>query len=35
MLKFSKIIYSNPKKIVKENSEYLEIFQLLKWMFQN
>jgi len=30
MLKFSKIISSNPKNIVKENNEYLRIFHLLK-----
>jgi len=30
MLKFSKIISSKLKKIVKENSEYLGIFHLLK-----
>jgi hypothetical protein len=35
MLKFSKIISSkSKKKIVKENSEYLRIFHLLKLMFQ-
>jgi len=35
MLKFSKIIFSKSKNIVKDNSEYLEIFHLLKWKFQN
>jgi hypothetical protein len=35
MLKISKIISSKSKKIVKENSEYLGIFHLLKWFFQN
>jgi hypothetical protein len=34
MLKFSKIISYNSKNIVKENSEYLGIFHLLKWKFQ-
>ncbi len=33
MLKFSKIISSKSKDIVKENSGYLTIFHLLKWMF--
>jgi len=34
MLKFSKIISSKSKKnIVKNNSEYLETFHLLKWFF--
>jgi len=35
MLNFLKIISSKSKNIVKENSEYLEVFYLLKWMFQN
>jgi hypothetical protein len=35
MLNFLKIISSKWKNIVKENSEYLEVFYLLKWMFQN
>jgi hypothetical protein len=35
MLKFSKIIRSKSKDIVKENNEYLGIFHLLKWIFQN
>jgi hypothetical protein len=35
MLKFSNFISSNSNNIVKENSEYLKIFHLLKWMFQN
>ncbi len=35
MLKFSKIIFSNSKNNVKEKSEYLRIFHLLKWKFQN
>jgi len=30
MLKFSKMICSKSKKIVKENNEYLRIFHLLK-----
>jgi hypothetical protein len=35
MLKFSKIISFKSKNIVKDNSEYLGIFHLLKWIFQN
>jgi hypothetical protein len=35
MLKFSKIISSKSKNIVKDNSEYLGIFHLLKGFFQN
>jgi hypothetical protein len=35
MLEFSKIIRSKSKDIVKENNEYLGIFHLLKWIFQN
>jgi hypothetical protein len=36
MLKFTKNISSKPKKIiVKDNNEYLGIFNLLKWIFQN
>jgi hypothetical protein len=35
MLKILKIISSKPKNVVKENSEYLGIFHLLKWKFQN
>jgi hypothetical protein len=35
MLKFSKIIFSKSKNIVKDNSEYLGIFHLLKWVFFN
>jgi hypothetical protein len=35
MLKFSNIIFSKSKNIVKDNSEYLGIFHLLKWIFQN
>jgi hypothetical protein len=35
MLKFSKIISSKSKSIVKEDSEYIRIFHLLKWMFLN
>jgi hypothetical protein len=35
MLKFSKKNSSKSKKIVKENSGYLGISHLLKWMFQN
>jgi hypothetical protein len=35
MLKFSKIIFSKSKNIVKEIIQYLIIFRLLKWMFQN
>jgi len=31
MLKFSKLISSKSKKIVKDNNEYLRIFHLLKW----
>jgi hypothetical protein len=34
MLKFSKIISSKSKNIVKQNNGYLRIFHLLKWMFQ-
>jgi hypothetical protein len=35
MLKFSKrIILWNQKIIVKDNSEYLRIFHLLKWIFK-
>jgi hypothetical protein len=34
-LKFSKIISSKSKNIVKDNSEYLGIFHSLKWIFQN
>jgi hypothetical protein len=30
MLKFSKYIFSKSKNIVKENSEYLRIFHMLK-----
>jgi hypothetical protein len=33
MLKFSKIISSKSKNIVKENSEYLGIFYFLKLIF--
>jgi len=32
MLKFSKIISSESKNIVKDNSEYLGILHLLKWI---
>jgi hypothetical protein len=35
MLKISKIISSKLKKIVMNKSEYLGIFHLLKWKFQN
>ncbi len=35
MLKFSKKKIPNQKNIVKDNSEYLGIFHLLKWIFQN
>jgi hypothetical protein len=35
MLKFSKIISSKSKNIVKDDSEYLGIFYLFKWIFQN
>jgi len=35
MLKFWKNISSKSENIVKENSEYLGMFHLLKWMFQN
>ncbi len=35
MLKFSKIISSKSKNMVKDNSEYFGIFYLLKWIFQN
>jgi hypothetical protein len=34
-LKFSKNKISKSKNIVKDNSEYLGIFHLLKWIFQN
>jgi hypothetical protein len=34
MLKSVEIISSKSKNIVKENSEYLGIFYLLKWKFQ-
>jgi hypothetical protein len=34
-LKISKMISSKSKNIVKDNSEYLWIFHLLKWKFQN
>ncbi len=34
IFKIFKIISSNSKNIVKDNSEYLGIFHLLKWMFQ-
>jgi hypothetical protein len=34
-LKFSKKKIPNQKNIVKDNSEYLGIFHLLKWIFQN
>jgi hypothetical protein len=33
-LKFSKIIFSKSKNIVKDNSEYLRIFHSLKWFFK-
>jgi hypothetical protein len=32
---FQKLFLPNQKNIVKENGEYLQIFHLLKWMFQN
>jgi hypothetical protein len=35
MLKFVEIISSKSKNIVEESSEYLGIFYLLKWKFQN
>jgi hypothetical protein len=35
MLKCWNFISSKSKNIVKENSGYLRIFHLLKWMFQN
>jgi hypothetical protein len=35
MLKFSKIIFFQIKKCMKDNSEYLGIFHLLKRVFQN
>jgi hypothetical protein len=35
MLEFSNIISSKSTNVVKENSEYLGMFHLLKWMFQN
>ncbi len=35
MLKFSKIICSKSKDIAKENEEYLGLFHLMKWKFQN
>jgi len=35
MLKFSKIIYFESDDTVKDNSEYLGIFHLLKCKFQN
>ncbi len=35
MLNFSNFISFKSKNIVKENSEYLGIFHLLKWKFQN
>jgi len=35
LFKFSKIISSKSKNIVKDNNEYLKIFQFLKWKFQN
>ncbi len=35
MLKFSKIIFSKSKNIVKYNGEYLGIFHFLKLIFQN
>jgi hypothetical protein len=35
MFKFLKIISSKSKNIVKDDSEYLGIFHLLKWKFQN
>jgi hypothetical protein len=34
-LKFSFFISSKSKNIVKGNSEYLGMFHLLKWKFQN
>ncbi len=34
-LKFSEIISSKSKNIVKDNNEYLGIFHLLNWIFQN
>jgi hypothetical protein len=35
LLKFSKNISSELKNVVKNNNEYLRIFDLLKWKFQN
>jgi hypothetical protein len=35
MLRFSKNISSKSKNVVKDNSEYLGKFYLLKWIFQN
>ncbi len=35
MLKLSKIAPSKLKNIVKKNSEYLKIFHVFKWIFQN
>jgi len=34
LLKFSEIISCKSKNIVKDNSEYLGVFYLLKWIFQ-
>jgi hypothetical protein len=34
-LKFSKTIFSKSKNIVKDNSEFLRMFHLLKWIFQS
>jgi len=35
MLNFQIFICSKSKDIVKENNEYLRIFHLLNWIFQN
>jgi hypothetical protein len=35
MLKFQFFFHPNQNIIVKKNSEYLRIFHLLKWKFQN
>jgi hypothetical protein len=34
-MNISQIISLKSKNIVKDNSEYLGIFHLLKWIFQN
>jgi hypothetical protein len=34
-LKISKNIFSKSKNIVKNNSEFLRMFHLLKWIFES